>query len=380
MPTNVEEPMALVLDRRNLTVILSEDRQSAIEKQADEIISSIISDPNNIELADGLGNLGQQAQIESARFLDRKMDTVLKKQEDLGQSPVAKNLLDLRRMLSAINPAEAEGSLLYKIFGWIPFLGQAIKNGVLTGMYARYESIGDNIDAVRKSLEAGKAGIEDDNIELGKVDLQLQAILAPLRENQELGNILVAKLRNAMDNATSETIQKFQDILAGVQLRLQDLYMLEQVLLQFLVSIRITRKNNHELAQSVGRTITTGMVALKGALSIRAALDSQMEVARSTQMTQEFIGRTIASNAKMINEQTGKIAEMSTSSVIKMDQIRLAKDELLQALDTIARAQEESIKVTGANIAELREMSQELREKGLPGVKEAKIKSIEVIK
>jgi uncharacterized protein YaaN involved in tellurite resistance len=155
---------------------------------------------------------------------------------------------------------------------------------------------------------------------------------------------------------------------------------MEQVHIQFFVSIEMSRQNNTRLGQSVERTVSLAINVVTVGLAIQSALSRQKRVMEATQRTREYLGNLIAANAASIKQHTEEIGDLYNNPVIAMDKITQAHSDLIEAMDTADRLKREGIEAARENIAKLSELSTELnqRSRGLREQAEGAPRSVEV--
>ena len=151
-------------------------------------------------------------------------------------------------------------------------------------------------------------------------------------------------------------------------MRVQDLRIMEEVHIQFFVTIEMTRQNNARLGQAVDRTLDLGANVVMLALAIQAALARQQRVLEATQRTREFLGNLILANAAAIQRHTVEIGDVYNSPVIAVEKIAQAHTDLIEAMDAVERLKQEGIDTARENITKLSELSADLshRAGGLP--------------
>ncbi len=138
---------------------------------------------------------------------------------------------------------------------------------------------------------------------------------------------------------------------------------MEEVNLQYMISMDMSRQNNNLLSQSVYRTITLANNVVMVGLAIQAALIRQRRVRIAAMETRRFLGDLVEDNAGAIKRQTLEIGDISNSPVIAMEKISQAHDDLIEALQIAGRLRQEGIESARQNIARLGQMSAELQER-----------------
>jgi uncharacterized protein YaaN involved in tellurite resistance len=154
--------------------------------------------------------------------------------------------------------------------------------------------------------------------------------------------------------------ERIQTAVHDVAVRLQDLHTMQEVHVQYFVSIEITRQNNSRLGQAVDRTLTLATNVVTIGLALQAALVRQKEVKEATERTREFLGEIITQNAAAIRRQTEEIGDLYNEPVIAMDKLAQAHQDLLSALDTASNLREQGVATARRNIDELTKLTREL--------------------
>ncbi len=157
--------------------------------------------------------------------------------------------------------------------------------------------------------------------------------------------------------------EKIRGALHDVAMRVQDLRMMEEVHVQYFVSIELSRQNNNRLGQSVERTLSLAGNVITVGLALQAALMRQRNVLEATKRTREFLGTLIAANASAIKKHTQEIGDLYVNPVIAMDKITQAHNDLVESLDIADRLRQEGIQAARDNIAKLTQLSSELMQR-----------------
>ena len=154
---------------------------------------------------------------------------------------------------------------------------------------------------------------------------------------------------------------------------------MEEVHVQFFVSIEMTRQNNSRLGQAVERTLSLATNVVTVGLAIQAALARQKRVLEATKRTREFLGNMIVANAVAIKQHTAEIGDVYNNPVIAIDKLTQAHNELIEAMDLADRLKQEGIDAARENIAKLSQLSGDLQQR-VSGLREQRVtetKSIE---
>jgi uncharacterized protein YaaN involved in tellurite resistance len=314
------------------------------------------------EFMNGLMNLGSEAQQNASRKLELlkgKVGTLLNDLDGEG-AKIPKYLVDLRMMLDKINPHKIEKKGFFsKLLGKVPGVGDRLKE-----IAVRYESVQTQIDIIVNNIREGRDTLIRDNISLEQLYDDVKAQQLSVQKNAYLGELLVAELEKRVAVTTDPTLkQKLEMALHAIAMRVQDLRTMEQVNMQFFVSIDLTTNNNHLLAQAVDRTLTITTNVITVGLAIAAALANQKRTMEATKATQEYAGNILASNAAAIRQQTSEIAQMYNSPVLALEKVQKSYDDLIAAMDEVEKVKRQGIETAKKGMAQLSGMSQSLAQK-----------------
>ena len=208
-------------------------------------------------------------------------------------SEIANDLVDLRLALNQINPHELrQASGMRKLLSYVPLVNRftpAIK--VLEKIAIRYEPVSKQVTMIEGKLREGRQMLARDNIELRKLYEQVEQQQLPIQKNAYMGELVMQQLTELQER-TDDTlkVERVRNALHDVSMRVQDLRTMEEVHIQFFVSIEMTRQNNNRLGQSVERTLALGSNVVMVGLAIQSALTRQKRVMEATQRTREFLG------------------------------------------------------------------------------------------
>ena len=338
------------------------------------------SGSTELEAIDSISNLGIQAQRSGAsdmNLLRVRVGDMMTREGAAGD--VSKDMAELRMTLNQINPHELDKKGVLARLASAGPLGRGVNSvrRVLEQIAIRYEPVSQQITVIEARLREGRAMLAKDNIELRKLYEQVESQQLPVQNNAYLGELLMQEL----DTLSEQTVdplkqERVRNALHDVSLRVQDLRTMEEVYVQFFVSIDMTRENNTRLGQAVERTLALGTNVVTVGLAIQMALARQNRVLEATQRTREFLGNLIVANAAAIKRHTTEIGDAYNNPVIAIEKLSQAHNDLVEAMDTADRLKQEGIDRARENIAKLSLMSSELEQRA-GGLREAGTRSIE---
>ena len=360
---------------------MSEEEAQQARSRAADLVEQLegSSGSKELELVDSVTNVGIQAQRSAASQLNLLKVRVGEMLSDGTQGQITKDIVDLRLALNEINPHETRG-FIERLFSMIPFFGNRALR-VLQRIAIRYEAVGRQIGVIETKLRDGRAMLQRDNVEMRKLYEQVETQQLAVQKNAYLGELLMERLRDLVERIEDPLkAERLRDALHGVSMRVQDLRTMEEVHLQFFVSLEMSRQNNNRLGQAVERTVSLATNVITVGLAIQSALARQKRVLEATQRTREYLGNLIAANAASIKRHTEEIGDVYNNPVIAVDKIAQAHTDLIDAMNTADRLKQEGIEAARENIAKLTEMSTELdqRSRGLREQAETGPKSVEV--
>ena len=335
--------------------------ESALVERAEQLAGKVQAQPGDRQLSRQLGALGareQQSAAQEINLLKTRVGTLLKEVDGEG-GEIPKALVELRHQMDEINPhVLSQPGKLGRLLGRVPGIGKVLKN-----IAVKYESVQTQIDAIMAGLRAGKDRLLQDNAELEQLYQQVKQAQLGIQQSAYVGELLWQKLDDALIDCDPGERQKLQAMMHRVAMRVQDLRTMEQVNLQFFVSIDMTLQNNDTLAEQVDRTVMVTQNLLTVGLAIQAALAQQKKVAKAVKGVQETTAAMLEANAAAIGRQTVEIGEMQNNPVLALESVKKAHNTLLEALDKMDEIRQLGTEKARTGIAELNRMSAVLEPK-----------------
>jgi uncharacterized protein YaaN involved in tellurite resistance len=359
---NVEETKAeLALPEPESSTEL-ETRAAA---QVDQLITLDPTDQASRDAAraavEGLGRDLQQRSASRSRLLQEPLKDLSHASEDGG--PVAKSLSDLRIEVEKLDPSgvDMESGWFTRMVGMIPGVGTPLKR-----YFMRYESSQTQIDAIVNSLEKGRDQLTRDNVTLSDDQGQMRELTVTLGEQvalaQALDAALVAKLETEIgpDDPRRQFIE--EDILFAIRQRTLDLQQQLAVNQQGVLATELIIRNNRELIRGVDRAIDVTISALQVAVTVALALAHQKIVLDKIEAINTTTSEMIAGTAQRLRTQGTEIHQQATGTMLDMDALRSAFDDIDAALEEISRYRREALPTMAGNILELDRLTAESEE------------------
>ena len=343
---------------------MSDEDLERVQRQATEMIGRLKEATGSVEmeLLDGVTNVGIQAQRDASGrlgLLNTRLSSYLG--EGGTSKDIADGIRDLRLTLDRINPHElTESGLRGRILSALPFSGGRYGRvtRTLRKIALRYEPVSQQVAHIETKLRDGRGLLVRDNVELRKLYEDIEPQQPPIRRNAYLGELLMQRLTALLEQEEDAARhERLQAALHDVATRVQDLRTMEEVHVQYFVSIEISRQNNSRLGHSIERTLSLATNVVTVGLAIQSALIRQRRVVEANRRTREFLGDLVAANAGAIRQHTEEIGDLYSNPVISIEKVSKAHDDLVEALSAAARMRQEGIESARESIARLSEMS-----------------------
>ncbi len=340
----------------------STELQTRAAAQVDQLITLDPTDQAARDAAraavEGMGRDLQQRSASRSRLLQEPLKELSHASEDGG--PVAKSLSDLRIEVEKLDPSgvDMESGWFTRMVGMIPGVGTPLKR-----YFMRYESSQTQIDAIVNSLEKGRDQLTRDNVTLSDDQGQMRELTVTLGEQvalaQALDAALVAKLETEIgpDDPRRQFVE--EDILFAIRQRTLDLQQQLAVNQQGVLATELIIRNNRELIRGVDRAIDVTISALQVAVTVALALAHQKIVLDKIEAINTTTSEMIAGTAQRLRTQGTEIHQQATSTMLDMDALRSAFDDIDAALEEISRYRREALPTMAGNILELDRLTAE---------------------
>jgi uncharacterized protein YaaN involved in tellurite resistance len=244
---------------------------------------------------------------------------------------VGASLLDLRRTIESLDPAEASG--VKKFLGLIPF------GDKIVDYFRKYESAQKHLDAIVKALYDGQDELRKDNAALEQEKVHLWETMQRLGQYiyiaQHLDAALSAKIADIEATDPDKAKALREDVLFYVRQKHQDLLTQLAVSIQGYLAIDLVRKNNIELIKGVDRATTTTIAALRTAVIVAQALTNQKLVLDQITALNTTTSKLIESTSELLKTQSVDIQKQAASATIGIDALKTAFANIYQSMDAI---------------------------------------------
>ncbi len=317
-------------------VPLKAEETSELDKKVAQFVEELSAlDSNSPEFGkkvDQLTAMGRKEISEAAgasnRFLDRPVKAI---DSDTG---IGADLTELRMTVEKLDPAK-NGRLTpgRKLFGLIPF------GGKMRNYFRQYQSSQTHISAILARLGSGKDELLMDNAAIDTERAQLWKTMHKLEQMIHISKTLDKSLEDkaneldATEPAKAKAIR--ESALFYTRQRTTDLLTQMAVTVQGYLALDLVKKNNVELVKGVDRASTTTVSALRTAVTVAQALTNQKLVLEQISALNTTTAGMIDTTGEMLKSQTGAIHEQAASSMIPLETLQRAFQNIYETMDQI---------------------------------------------
>lgn len=348
-PPEVDMEQAAELRRNTATIV-----QQLVEAEGGQAMRTI----------DEVSVLGVREQSTATREIDLlkvRLGAIMA--DEGGGAQIARDLAELRSSLDDLNPSNAPGgSVLSRAIKAIPIVGRIPSPAKAVRKIAiRYEPVSRQVATIETRLREGRATLLHDNVELRKLYEAVEQQRPEITRSAYLGELIMDGLDEAVQGEKDvDRTRRLEMALANVATRVQDLHTMNEICMQYLVSIEMSRQNNTSLVHAIDRTLALGSNVVMIGLAIQVALSRQSRVMEANQRTREFLGNLVVSNAELIKRHTEEIGDIYKSPVIAIEKVTQAHSALVDAIASARRIRAEGVSMARQNIQRLNTLASQV--------------------
>jgi len=336
--TPPEPVTAVATEKAGGMVPLDQSALPGLDQKVADYVSSIVElDPHSPAFsakADDIRTMGDaeiRASADTSNHLLQAPTRALSKGGFSEGSKVSQSLLELRRTIEDLDPAQATG--VKKLLGLIPF------GDKLQDYFRKYESSQSQLDAILRALYSGQDELRKDNASLEQEKSRLWDTMQRLAQYiyiaQHLDAALVAKIAEVQATDADKAKALQQDVLFYVRQKHHDLPTQLAVSIQRYLAMDLVRTNHIELVKGVDRATTTTVSALRTAVIVAQALANQRLVLDQINALNTTTSNMIQSTSELLATQSVAINKQAADSTIGIDKLQAAFANVYQAMDAI---------------------------------------------
>ncbi|MFD5142982.1 toxic anion resistance protein [Streptomyces sp. NPDC058401] len=334
------EPVAPVKrEQASGLVPLQDGVREEMARRAGEYVGSLAGiDSRSPEFATRIGEITglgaadiRGAAQQSNRMLERAVRSLGTDGGGDAQARVAGSLVELRRTVEDLDPSEGTTKGVRKLLSKLPG-GNKFRDHV-----ARYASSQTTLNRIVGALRGGQDELRRDNAALHTERARLWETMGKLQEYAVLTEALDAaveqRIAGQSDPQQADALRV--DVLFPVRQKHQDLLTQLAVCAQGYLAMDVVRRNNEELIKGVDRAATTTVSALRIAVMLAQALNTQGEVIKQINTLRDTTEGLIRGNAEMLSTQSGEIQRIAADPAVGAETLRTAFAQIYKTLDTI---------------------------------------------
>ena len=328
-----------------------------VQKKASEFADALLSDRYTPQQKrDAIDNMGIETQKSVAR--SRILDTQIRQiavDADTG-GPIANALVDLTERVTELDPINffSKNGIL-RVIGKIPGFGRNMK-----AFFQRYQTASGFIDQIIESLENGREQLKRDNLTLANDQKNMLDSGERLKKAIQLGRLLDERIQLELQGLVPGTDKyRFmqEELLFPLRHRVTDLLQSLAVNQQGYIAMEVVIRNNRELIRGVDRALTVTITAMQVAVTLAIALAHQKIVLRKIELLNTATSTMIEHTASMIKTQGVEIHKQASSSMLSMESLEKAFDDLKTSLEDLSSFRQEALPVMQGNILKLESLS-----------------------
>lgn len=334
------EPVAPVRrEQASGLVPLQDGVREEMARRAGEFVGSLAGvDSRSPEFANRIGEIAglgsadiRGAAQQSNRMLERAVRSLSTDGGGDAQARVAGSLVELRRTVEDLDPSDSSTKGVRKLLSKLPG-GNKFRDHV-----AKYASSQATLNRIVGALRGGQDELRRDNAALHTERARLWETMGKLQEYAVLTEALDAAVEQRIaDQADPRQADALRvDVLFPVRQKHQDLLTQLAVCAQGYLAMDVVRRNNEELIKGVDRAATTTVSALRIAVMLAQALNTQGEVIKQIDTLRDTTEGLIRGNAEMLSTQSGEIQRIAADPAVGAETLRTAFAQIYKTLDTI---------------------------------------------
>lgn len=309
-----------------------------LDEKVDTFLSALTdAQPKSPEMeaqANAVRTMGDADVRRAAETSNRLLNAPVKAMKEGGlsqESSIGRSLLELRRTVEDLDPAQATG--VRKFLGMIP-MGDRIVD-----YFRKYQSAQSHLNGLLHSLQNGRDELIKDNVALNMEKQNLWTTMGRLNQYIYIAERMDARLAAQiaeLELSDPERAQSLnQDVLFYVRQKHQDLLTQLAVSIQSYLAIDIIIKNNLELIKGVERASTTTMSALRTAVIVSQALTNQKLVLDQITALNTTTSNIIEQTSLSLKNNSATIQKQAAEATLGLPQLQNAFANIYATMDTI---------------------------------------------
>lgn len=325
-----------------------------------ELVKELEETKNIEDTLNKFTQLGEQAQKDAGESLEALKRPVKEMMENKDHN-LPTQLHQLKEIVSELEPQSMKQGQVQKFFN-------KLFNRNPVEQYARkYKTIEAQVESIVEGLLKGRDKLQEDSIMLDQLKEVAYSRMNALEEQIEVGKQLNTMLENELLQEESDErklqIQKGQQKVIS---RIKNMHQAVTVLQQSIASVDIIKENNEKLEEAIFNAITMTKNIITVTASIQLALGNQQKVINAVKNVNETTESMLLTNARLLRENTEETLKTLEEPAIALDTFKKAYEDVAQAILLTEQSNERIIESGKKFIAELDELSNQMKRKLLP--------------
>lgn len=325
-----------------------------------ELVKELEETKNIEDTLNKFTQLGEQAQKDAGESLEALKRPVKEMMENKDHN-LPTQLHQLKEIVSELEPQSMKQGQVQKFFN-------KLFNRNPVEQYARkYKTIEAQVENIVEGLLKGRDKLQEDSIMLDQLKEVAYSRMNALEEQIEVGKQLNTMLENELLQEESDErklqIQKGQQKVIS---RIKNMHQAVTVLQQSIASVDIIKENNEKLEEAIFNAITMTKNIITVTASIQLALGNQQKVINAVKNVNETTESMLLTNARLLRENTEETLKTLEEPAIALDTFKKAYEDVAQAILLTEQSNERIIESGKKFIAELDELSNQMKRKLLP--------------
>lgn len=266
----------------------------------------------------------------------------------------------LREIMDDLNPGK-QGDLLStpKLLNLIP-LGNRLKRYL-----SKFDSAGEQIDALTKQLCAAQDDLERDVIAIDEAKGQLWSAITNLKCAAYFAQILQRELQRevvalrAADPDRARALE--QEALFYAAQNLDGILAQYAVTINGFLALEPLKKTARELNNGIDRLKTTGLAALSVAQMVAVAVANQVRVADALAESREIVGDLVVQTSIQLGNHCNTTARLAVDPAIELAKLQTAFDNTFKAIEAMDSFRSGAIETMAKNNQALQQLIDQSR-------------------
>ncbi len=349
---------------------LTTEQRQRLDEQAKKDVTALIKAKGDIfaDETNAVLNVGltEQNKIASnVQSMEEQMGNIFynREKDDL-TSNISKDITRMHDIAARVNPSDIRKQTKYKLIAMVPFFGNKIIS-ILKESSIKAMTMKEYVKEIADSLSTSEKMVIQDSGQLKVINDQLKPKQFIIQSNIYLAEKEAEELQTAINSGQhGEAIKaNLIEALAQVRSRITNLRENENIIQQFFVTIKETRKQHDYLLAGVREVKTNGMMVFGIAMVIHSMLVRQGIVAGIIVGSGETTGRMLVSNAEDLNTMIDKIGEIRKNPWIPLQMEEEANLKLAESIDKVLKLNMEVIESGKENASKIKIWTEDLRTK-----------------